>query len=444
MVLMGGSSLPGHSGPFLPAAGSVAGTARGLTLLLAAALALLLAGCGSQPYTGTDVASSSFLQRALTQENGPIRVTAAVPDDAETAVMTGLDLYEQGIQPVWLEVENRGPVPARIALWSIDRDYFAPIEVAYMNRKAFSPDGYAAMERWFYDNGLQRTVPPGESRSGLVFTHLQPGTKGFNLDVFSSHVAHSFTFFVPMPGFTADYMAVDFATLYTAEAIRQLDPDSLKTLLEEELPCCAEGREPGTDGGPINVIIVGTPLAVRRSLLRGGWHETAAGSMERARGRYFLGRNPDAIFFRERVDGEEQINLHLWRAPWDVDGEPGWVGQVYYYYIDEHFFANLRKRFDLADDDFSLLIARESVAADVDHAQRFLLQNSWYNQSLRKVGIVAGVGRSTPDEPRVTSEGIAYFSEGFRTVLFLSETPVALNKTEVLYSRADFHHGAGP
>jgi hypothetical protein len=418
--------------------------ARGFTLPLLATLALLLTGCGSQSYRGADMDAASFLERAITQENGPMRVTAAVPDDAETRVLTGLDLYGQGIQPIWLEVENRGTTPARIALWSIDRDYFAPIEVAYMNRQPFSAEGYAAMERWFYENGLQRSLPPGESRSGLVFTNLQPGTKGFNLDIFSNRVAHSFTFFVPLPGFTADYMEVDFASLYAGGDIRHLDPDSLKTLLEEDLPCCVTGREPGTDGGPINVVLVGTPLAVRRSLLRGGWHETASGSLERARDRYYLGRNPDAIFYLDRKDGEERINFHLWRAPWDVDGEPGWVGQVYYHYLDDDFFANLRRKLGRDDNAFLSILARESVAADVDSAQRFLLQNFWYNQSLRKVGIVTGVGRSTPDEPRVTANGIAYFTDGNRIVLFLSETPVALDETQVLYDRRPDLRGAPP
>lgn len=43
-----------------------------------------------------------LFQRALSEEQGPLRVTIAVPDAQETQSLTGLDLYSQGIQPVWL------------------------------------------------------------------------------------------------------------------------------------------------------------------------------------------------------------------------------------------------------------------------------------------------------------------------------------------------------
>jgi hypothetical protein len=35
-----------------------------------------------------------------------IRVAAAVPNDAETQVMFGVDLAAKGIQPLWLEISN--------------------------------------------------------------------------------------------------------------------------------------------------------------------------------------------------------------------------------------------------------------------------------------------------------------------------------------------------
>jgi hypothetical protein len=398
---------------------------------------LVLAGCGIQPYHGSRVGESTFLQRSIIQEKGPLRVTAAVPDAEETKALTGLDLYQQGIQPVWLKVENTGSAPARTALWSIDRNYFSPIEVAYMNRKQFSSGGYDQMQRWFYENRLQRFVPAGESRSGLVFTHLKPGTKGFNLDVFSSRVSYSFTFFVPMPGFTADYTQVDFAALYDQGEIRQLDPAGLKILLEEEVPCCSEGPNEGDQGGPLNVALVGTPLALRRALLRGGWQETEAESEEtrRARAHLFRGRAADAIFQIERKDGDERIALLLWRAPWDVDGEAGWIGMVFFTVFDKGLLLQLKTGRSIRDSKLLSAFVKESVSADLDGAQRFLLQNFWYNQSLAKLGVVTGVGQSTVENPLISFDGVGYYTDGNRDVLFLSETPIALDKVEMLYGQ---------
>ena len=54
-------------------------------------------------------------------------------------------IYAQGIQPVWLQAENRGEERVRVALWSVDEAYFSPMEVAWKNRKGFSKEGRAAM-----------------------------------------------------------------------------------------------------------------------------------------------------------------------------------------------------------------------------------------------------------------------------------------------------------
>jgi len=396
-----------------------------------------LSGCATRPYAGKELISAGFLARAQTQQQGTFRVTAAAPDAAETKALTGLDLYEQGIQPIWLEVENTGSSSARLALRSIDKDYFSPIEVAYMNRKKFSSQGYRDMERWFYDNRLQRRIPAGESRSGLVFTNYRKGTKGFNLDIFRNQQATSFTFFLPIPGFTADYTRVDFSSLYTAQEIRELDEQGLKTLLEQELPCCAKDETGQLDAGPLNSVLVGTPLAVRRSLLRGGWLETeVANSMTQlARGHRFLGRTPDAVFYVDRVDGNERLQLNLWMAPWRVHNEAVWLGQVFYRYKDKPLAMALREKSDvLRQSDLIASIIGESVSADIDSAQRFLVQNFWYNHSVLKVGLVGGVGVRSQENPGVTSDGFVYFTLGQRAVLFLSEEAVAMDQGRIIYT----------
>jgi len=399
---------------------------------------LLAAGCASQPYTGTEVGSASFLDRKVTLTEGELRVDAAAPDAGETLALTGLDLYEQGIQPVWIRVENRGEVPARVVTWSVDRTYFSPIEVAYMNRKPYSDEGYASLERWFHENALPRSIPAGESREGLVFTHLKPGTKGFNLVVLTAGETNNFTFFLPMPGFVPDFMTVDFETLYAPAEIRDVDRPGLKSILENELSCCVTDATGELTGGPLNVALVGTGRAVRRAMLRGDWLETSAAEdvAVKARTQHFRGRKPDAIFSQQRGDGNERIQLHLWLAPWRVDGEPVWVGQVYYFTAEKSVLGFVDSDV-FRDSELLSYFAAESVQADVDSAQRFLFQNLWYNGSLRLSGFTQGVGAATVENPASGFGGVAWFTRGLRLVAFLSEEPVALDEAQFVFDRGN-------
>jgi hypothetical protein len=412
-------------------------------------ISFLITGCASRSYQGADVDAGSFLQRSVTQEQGPIRVTAAVPDASETQALTGLNLYDQGIQPIWLEVENRSSEDVHIANWSIDRNYFSPIEVAYMNRKKFSSQGYAEMERWFYENGLQRLVPAGATRTGIVFTNLKPGTKAFNLDIFSSNKANSFTFFVPMPGFTPDYMNVNFEQMYKEEEIRNLDEAQLRTVLEKELSCCGTDAIGEEAGSPLNIVLVGSALAVRRTMMRGEWQETEAGWQQTATGlqeteaglrdnatlrdQYFRGRQPDGVYYIDRADGNERIQLRLWLAPWRVNSQPVWVGQTFYYSNDDSFWGGLADQEQFKDSKFLAAFMEESVVADVDGARNYIMQNFWYSQSLQKMGMVGGMDKTTVKQPGTTFDGIGYFSKGLRAILFLSESPLGLDDIELVY-----------
>lgn len=395
---------------------------------------LFLSACASRPYQGVEVDAAAFIQRGIIQQAGGIRVTAAVPDAKETIDLVGLDLYDQGIQPVWLEVENGTESRARIATWSIDRDYFSPIEVAYMNRKGFSKAGYGDMERWFYENGMEREIPAGETRAGLVFTNLRRGTKGFNLLVFNGTNSQDFTFFVPLPGFVPDFMEVDFENLYLPSELRDLDADALRQVLEEELACCTTDSSGELPGAPLNVTLVGSGLGVRRAMLRGGWLETSAENVvaARARDQHFQGRPPDAIFSQLRLDGNERIQLHLWMAPWLIEGEPVWVGQVFYF-TEGSSLLGLASDGALRDNRFISFYIKESVTADIDSAQRFLFQNLWYNGSMRLGGYVGGVGHIPMDEPYVGFGGNAYFTEGARLLVFLSEQPMAVDEVRFIY-----------
>lgn len=153
----------------------MSGFRRGLVL----ALMLAVGACGTRSYQPGGPDTLAFLERAngSSSSQGDITLRAALPTASETEALTGLGLYKQGIQPLWLEVTNASEESLRVALWSVDREYFSPAEVAYMNRRGFSDEGYQALERWFLESALPRRIPPGETRSGFIYTNLTPGTK---------------------------------------------------------------------------------------------------------------------------------------------------------------------------------------------------------------------------------------------------------------------------
>jgi hypothetical protein len=380
---------------------------------------LMLTACAG--FEAGEVDVDTFRQRAIVHTQGSITISAAVPDAQETEQLTGLDLYDQGIQPVWLEATNDGDSPVRLALWRIDRDYFSPIEVAYMNRQGLSDAGEADMQRWFYDTRLQRMVEPGATRSGFVYTHRVNGTKGFNVDVYANRQAHHFTFFVPMPGFVADYSLVDFDALYGVEEVRQVDPDDvlgLYTILQEQTVCCSTDEHGDAQGNPLNVVLIGSGLAVRRAMLRGGWQETeaVASSTVRARAHHYRGRPADAIFHKYRPDGGERKELRLWLTPDRVNDDWIWLGQV----SDE--ISTTGKAGDFAD---------YYIDPDIDGSRRFTAQNLWYSQSVARIGLTGGASASSAGSPRRNFHGEDYFSDGHRVVLWLSEMPVAMDETVI-------------
>ncbi len=384
-----------------------------ISTILLLGLVLFVAGCASQPFTPQSVSSAPYLERGVTQTEGPLRVTAAVPDEGETRDLFGIDLYEQGIQPIWLEVENTGDHRVRLALWSVDPDYFSPIEVAYMNRGGYSKAGKADMERWFYENRMGRRVQPGETRSGFVYTHLMQGTKGFNLDIYSNLQGYYFTFFVPIPGITADYMEVDFEGLYAEAEVQVLDEDGLRQALQDEV-CCSTDETGTRTGDPFNMVLIGTGVSIRRGLMRAGWHETPAGSPDTAvaRTHRYRGRQPDGTFHKTRPDGSELKELRLWLTPLQLGEQLVLIGQV----------SNGLKRTGRETE-----FVDYRIDPDLDDARIYLVQDFWYGQSLAQVGHVTGAERAPIESPHQNFSGQPYFTDGLRAVLLLSEDPIAMD-----------------
>lgn len=390
-----------------------------LTSSIPVFLLLLTAACSSAPYRYEPLDRFEVMQRAVAQEQGTFRVRASVPGEKEAEKLFGIPMYDRGIQPVWLEISNDSDQRARLMLSSIDPEYYAPLEVAYMHRKQFSKQGWMDMEEHLYANALPRQIGPQETVSGFVFTHASTGTKAFNVDIFHTgeeREYEQFTFFLEVPGFVPDHSEVNFKSLYAEEEVQQVDNDSLRSLLEQ-FPCCTSNFDGSALGRPVQVFFVAKARDMLRALLRAGWSETSYGRDKTyLKGAdYLFGRPPDVRFRKGRDRTNERMELALWLAPASVDGKLLWAGQVKHaigrrYAMQELFFGT-------------------KLDPDVNDGRNYVIQDLWYAESLQHWAWSETGIRVSQDTPERDTNGLPWFSmEAFRAVIWVSGQPIDLSE----------------
>ena len=380
-----------------------------VTILLV--FGISLSGCGGRAYVYESVDSVNFRGHSETQSEGPVRVSASVLGREETAKIFGLSLYDQGIQPVWLEVENKSAIRIRYAPVGTDRFYFSPLEVAYTNRGGYSDEARIEMQRRFYRLSMPRYIDAGATRSGFVFTHADYGAKGFNVDLFGSGESLYFTFLMRVPGFVPDYANVNFDTIYAADEVELYSVDELYEATKN-LPCCSADESGAETGEPANVVFIGAGKDLLRAFLRSGWVETSAKEAPDQKANYMFGRSQDAIFRYHSQFGDSFYELRLWLAPAMSGGDRIWAGQI------QHFFnsGSTINRFD----------------PDVDNARNFAFQKFAYGRSLKALGWIAGSEVAPAESFWSNLIAPPFFSDGYRVVLWLSGDPVALRDANVL------------
>ena len=362
-------------------------------------------GCGGRAYLYESVDDVDFRSHSETQSDGPVTVSTSVLGPEETQKLFGLSLYDKGVQPVWLEIENNSAIQIRYAPAGTDRLYFSPLEVAYTNRRGFSDEARAEMDRRFHRLAMPRYIDAGETRSGFVFTHADLGAKGFNVDVFGGGDSKHFNFLMRVPGFVPDYANIDFDSIYASDKISLHDRVALYDALKN-LPCCSVDASGAKVGDPINVILIGAGKDLLQSLLRSRWVETSAKDATNQELHFLYGRPQDAIFRYHSVLGDSYYELRLWLAPMMTDDNRVWAGQVRHFYNSGTPFH----RFD----------------PDVDNARSFTLQNLLYGQSLIAIGWIAGEEVAPVESFWGNLFELPFFSDGFRAILWLSGAPASM------------------
>jgi len=380
----------------------------------------LLGGCASG-FDFRPAETVPFRQRSVTQEKDGVLVTAAVPDKKETRELFGMNLYKQGVQPVWIEIENRTEAPVGFLPFGVDADYHTPLEIAGLGR---NEKQRREAEQHFFKNSVNLWIAPGDTRSGFVFTNVDEGTKAFNVDLFNGDRDWNFTFFVPVPGLAIDHHEVDFYTLYPEQDFVHYTSENRDEFIAalQALPCCVVDAKGENTGDPLNLVIIAKTRDIYYAVIRSGWDETetvtttsgwktamsfltgGAYRYSPVSSLYLFGRKQDVAVQRIRENIHERNHFRLWLAPMTYNGELVWVGQI---------SRDIGVRFT------TKTITTHKIDPDVDEAREFLVENFAYNQVLSKFAYVGGVGAAPIDAPRANLTGDPWFTDGLRVVLWV-------------------------
>jgi hypothetical protein len=399
-------------------------------LTKAVVLLAMMACTGCARYAPQPTANAPFLARAATQTRDGLRVAVAVPSDEESERLFGVPLAAEGIQPVWLEVENGTDRPYWFLPLSLDPAYFTPLEAANRVRYRFSARANEAMHAHFLASAMPLYAGPTQRIAGWVFTNLDQGVKAVIVELLGPPRIEEFVFMVPIPGLHADYHEVDHATLYGRDQVRDVDEGALRAALAA-MPCCATTEDGRAIEDPLNFVLIGAADEITPNLVRAGWHVTEVlkrrsalktfwsyffGSQYRyapISPIYVFGRRQELSLQKARETARQRNHLRIWRAPLRFDGKPVWIGQIS---RDIGLSYNGKN------------IVGHEVDPDVDEARNYLVQDMLRSQRLTRFGWVKGVGESPPSAPRHMEDGTPFFTDGLRAVMMFTTARTPLER----------------
>lgn len=363
-------------------------------------VALAAAGCAS--YRPTPLDQIPFQARAETLEERGLRVTVSVLSREEAKQAFGVNLQKRGIQPIWIEIENRIEKPFWFMMAGLDPNYFSAHEAAYMNHYRFGGQQNRQMDAYFADLSFDQRIMPGETNSGFAFTNETLGAKQIRVKLYSNKDVRTFEFFISVPGVVSDWDRGDLEALVKGADVHVETELELRAAIEA-LPCCTQRADGTGEGDPLNIALLGG-LSILKAFIRSGWDETAFqrdfSSLFGAA--YLYGRPPDVQFqkARRRVDS---VNLvRLWVTPIHYRGNVVVVGSI-----------------------------ARSIDPNVDEAVQYVLEDLATAESVRRYGLAGGIGVVSREAPRQNFARAPYWTDGNRMVLEITDAPVRLDQIDM-------------
>lgn len=410
---------------------------RTIRLLFLVCLPFLLFVLGGCSKSAPDPAGKDrFVSRAATQQQGPITLRAAVLSDDESQRYFGASLADEGIQAVWLSVDNADDAFLYYLPITTDPNYFGAPEAAQLMRRWWRFGGTAATDAALARDAMPEMIAPHHTASGFVLTHREGGLKFLSASFIGAHQQFDFHFVLPLGGATYAVQKVDFNTLYPSGTIEAVDLAGLRARLEA-LPCCAANKAATRSGDPLNIVVVGNgpeaifPFIARgwrldepfdvhsalrsvRAFLFGTEYLTAPVSPL-----YVFDRTQDISLQKARDKISQRNHLRLWQTPFTIDGQHVWIGQ-----ISRDIGIKLTTQV--------WYLTTHRISPEVDQDRYYLLQDLLMAGAISKFGFVRGVGASTAADPRTNLTHDPYVTDGLRLVVFISPQRRPLHEIEYL------------
>jgi hypothetical protein len=411
--------------------GAVFGPIR--SAILAPAIAALLGGCAS--FKPLPLQQIPLRDRLESQERDGVRVSVTVLSRAEARRAFGVDLYDEKIQPVWIRIRNGTETPYWLMLHGLDPNYFSAREAAYKSHFRFRPATNDRMDDHFERLGILPAVPPKGETSGFAFTNVKLGTKAVWIRLLGEEQVEDFHFYLTVPGFKADYSAVDWEAL--RGRVEFVDLESEEELLDmlSELPCCTTRENGSGQGDPLNLVVIASPRALL-AFTRAGWDETELLTWSSAwktfkaffggeykyspmSALYYDGRAQSLGLQKARDTIHERNHLRLWWTPWRYKGRNVWVGTIT---RDIGVYFTTR----------AWNLATHAIDPDVDEARSYLVEDLLTTESIQTLGLIGGVGEATKADPHRNLMFAPWWTDGRRAIIQLADEsePIPMDEVE--------------
>ncbi len=401
---------------------------------------LISCGGGFKDYRAIPIDQVDFLTDSETKTEDNITVTTSVLTETESKDIFGVDLSRKGIQPVWISITNNSDESYAFLPISVDPDYFAPNEVAYLYQGLFGGGKvHPQLSDRFNNYGFEfKRINPGETREGFVYTNFDPGIKYINITLAGYTTFETFVFYLVLDDSEEEFEKIDFTTIYTENEITDCTSENKFIQTIKELNCCIKSGPDGNDIYPVNFIFIGNNEDIFSALIRRGWDVTEPYSDKWKRinkkeyfssplfrtspmgNYYFFDRTQDVSLQKSRKRDKgtlrQRNEMRMWLTPITFNGKNVWLGST---------TRDIGTDVDKVKD-----FLTKKIDPDLNETRAFLAEDILVSQSVNKIGFIGMQAPSGPDNPNKNINNQLWWSDGMVLVLHFDDTPNTLSEID--------------